>query len=72
VIVTNVPVSPSSLSVYSPNKPVSNNEGFVSIPNVDMAVEFSKLIKAKHSYKANVTVLRTLFEAQEAALDIIK
>ncbi|MBT5074143.1 MAG: flagellar biosynthesis protein FlgC [Kordiimonadaceae bacterium] len=72
VVATNVPVSPSSLSIYSPSNPVSNDEGFVNIPNVDAAVEFSELIKAKHAYKANAAVLRTLFETQEAALDIIK
>lgn len=72
VIAIKVPVSPASLSVYNPDDPVSNDEGFVDIPNIDMAVEFSELIKAKHAYKANAAVLRTLSEVQDAALDIIK
>lgn len=72
VIATNVPVNPASLSVYSPENPVSNDQGFVNIPNVDIAIEFSELIKAKHAYKANAAVLRTLFETQDAALDILK
>ena len=72
VVATKVPVNPSSLSVYSPDDPVANEQGFVNIPNVDPAVEFSELIKAKHAYKANAAVLRTLYETQDAALDIIK
>ncbi len=72
VIASKVPISPSSLSVFSPENPVSNEQGFIDVPNVDPAVEFSELIKAKHAYKANITVLRTLSEIQESALDIIK
>ncbi|MBT6032549.1 MAG: flagellar biosynthesis protein FlgC [Kordiimonadaceae bacterium] len=72
VIATNVPINPASLSVYSPDNPVSNQQGFVNVPNVDLAVEFSELIKAKHAYKANAAVLRTLAETQETALDILK
>ena len=72
VIATKVSVTPSSLSVYSPDDPVSNDQGFVDIPNIDPAVEFSELIKAKHAYKANAAVLRTLYETQDTALDILK
>ena len=72
VSTTQVSVSPSSLSVYNPGDPVSNDQGFVDIPNIDPAVEFSELIKAKHAYKANAAVLRTLSEIQDTALDILK
>ena len=72
VIATKIPVSPASLTVYSPNNPVANDSGFINIPNVDPAVEFSEMIKAKHAYKANIAVLRTLYETQDAALDIIR
>ncbi len=72
VTATRVPVSPSSLTVYSPDNPVSNEEGFVNIPNIEPAIEFSELIKAKNAYKANAAVLRTLSEIEDTALDIIK
>jgi flagellar basal-body rod protein FlgC len=72
VTANKVPVSPVSLSVYNPGDPISNDEGFVNIPNIDPAVEFSELIKAKNAYKANAAVLRTLSEIEDAALDIIK
>lgn len=72
VVAQKVPVSPSSLTVFNPNDPVSNEQGFVDIPNVDHAIEFSELIKAKHAYKANATVIRTLSEIEDAALDIIR
>ncbi len=72
VIANKVPVNPSSLTVFNPNDPVANERGFVDVPNVDHAVEFSELIKAKHAYKANAAVLRTLAEIEDSALDIIR
>ena len=72
VIATKVPVNPASFSLYSPNDPASNSNGFVDIPNVDPAIEFSELIKAKQAYKTNAAVIRTLSETEETALDIIK
>ncbi len=72
VTATKVPVNPSSLTVFNPNDPVANEQGFVDVPNVDHAVEFSELIKAKHAYKANATVLRTLSDIEDSALDILK
>lgn len=72
VVATKVPLSPSSLRVFSPNDPVSNEQGFVNIPNVDHAIEFSELIKAKHAYKANANVIKTLSDIENTALDIIR
>ncbi len=72
VIATTVPISPSSYEVYSPDNPVSNQQGFVSVPNVDPVVEYAELIRATHAYKANAAVIRTLNETFDAALDIIK
>ena len=72
VIATKVPVNPSSFNVFNPDNPVSDEQGFVSIPNVEPAVEFAELIKAKNAYKANIAVLRTLAEIEETAVDIIK
>lgn len=72
VSATRVPVNPASLSVYNPDNPVANEEGFVNIPNIEPAIEFSELIKAKNAYKANAAVLRTLSEVEDTALDIIK
>ncbi|MDG1439047.1 MAG: flagellar basal body rod C-terminal domain-containing protein [Emcibacteraceae bacterium] len=72
VTATKVPVSPSSLSVYNPGDPVANSDGLVNIPNVEPAIEFAELIKAKNAYKANAAVLRTLYEVENTVLDIIK
>lgn len=72
VIATKVPVNPSSFNVFNPDNPVSNEQGFVSVPNVEPAIEFAELIKAKNAYKANIAVLRTLSEIEETAIDIIK
>lgn len=72
VIATKVPVNPSSLTVYNPNDPISDGQGFLNIPNVDHAVEFSELIKAEHAYKANAAVIRTLVDIEDSALDILR
>lgn len=72
VITTKVPVDPSSFNVYSPDNPVSNDQGFISVPNIDPVIEFSELMRAAHAYKANAAVIRTLNETFETALDIIK
>jgi len=55
-----VPVSPASLSVFDPTSPLASEQGLVNIPNVSLPAEISELIRAKHAYKANAAVLKTL------------
>ncbi|MEI5906168.1 flagellar basal body rod protein FlgC [Bacillus spongiae] len=42
--------------VYDPTHPDANQEGYVSMPNVDPLREMTDLISATRSYEANVTV----------------
>lgn len=50
--------------VYDPTHPDANEEGYVSMPNIDPLKEMVDLMSATRSYEANVTV----FNANKAML----
>lgn len=43
--------------VYDPSHPDANEEGYVRMPNVDIAREYVDMIAATRSYEANITVM---------------
>lgn len=51
-------------TVYDPTHPDANEEGYVSMPNVNSLEEMTNLISANRSYEANVTA----FNANKAML----
>ena len=55
--------------VYDPSHPDANAEGYVFMPNVDIAKEMVDMISASRSYEANVTALNStkamIFKALE-------
>ncbi|WP_417317523.1 flagellar basal body rod protein FlgC [Emcibacter sp.] len=65
----NIPVNPASLTAYSPDDPMANEEGYVAIPNVNDFVEVGEMIKASNAYKANAKVLSTLDETMDDFMD---
>ncbi|WP_321392376.1 flagellar basal body rod protein FlgC [Emcibacter sp.] len=65
----NIPVNPASLTAYSPDDPMANEEGYVAVPNVNEFVEVGEMIKASNAYKANAKVLSTLAETEQDFLD---
>ncbi len=67
---TTVPVSPASLTIFDPTSPLANNQGAVNIPNVSLPAEFGELTRAKHAYKANANVLKTLDDTFKTLLKI--
>ncbi|GAA0365019.1 flagellar basal body rod protein FlgC [Bacillus horti] len=58
--------------VYDPDHPDANEEGYVSLPNVDIAKEMVDLMSATRSYDANVTVLNATKSMFVKALEIGK
>jgi len=42
--------------IYDPKHPLANNEGYVTMPNVDTVAETVNMISASRSYQANVEV----------------
>jgi flagellar basal-body rod protein FlgC len=57
-------------SVYQPEHPDANEEGFVQLPNVDPLKEMVDLMSATRSYEANVTALNAAKGMYLKALEI--
>ncbi|MFW3614458.1 flagellar basal body rod protein FlgC [Billgrantia antri] len=60
VAVSEVVEDPSPLRMeYRPEHPLANEEGYVSMPNVEPVHEMVNMISASRSYQANVEVMNT-------------
>ncbi|HNR30105.1 MAG TPA: flagellar basal body rod protein FlgC [Candidatus Hydrogenedentes bacterium] len=57
--------------VFQPGHPDADAGGYVSYPNVNLAVEMVDLVAAQRAYEANVAVLVTGTRMHERALEII-
>ena len=44
---------------YNPNHPMANADGYVFLPNVNVAEEMANMISASRSYQSNVEVVNT-------------
>lgn len=58
--------------VYNPNHPDADENGFVTMPNVDLLKETVDSMSATRSYEANVTALNAMKLMAQKALDINK
>ncbi len=58
--------------VYQPGHPDADDEGFVTMPNVQPAVEMVNLISASRAYEANLRVLRSFRQMAEQALALLR
>ena len=47
------------LREFRPDRPLADNQGYVSMPNVEPVNEMVNMISASRSYQANVEVLNT-------------
>lgn len=56
---------------YAPDAPGADAQGYVAVPNVDLAQEAVNLIETKALFKANVAVIRTQDEMLGSLMDII-
>ncbi|MNZ76437.1 Flagellar basal-body rod protein FlgC [compost metagenome] len=63
--------SPSKL-VYNPTHPDADVNGYVSMPNVDVAKEMVDMIAASRAYEANITALNATKAMFVKALEIGK
>ena len=57
-------------TVYRPNHPDANQEGYVEMPNINITSEMVDMISASRSYEANVTALNTTKRMAMKALEI--
>ncbi len=58
--------------VYDPSHPDSDEEGYVTYPNVNPVEEMTNLIDASRAYEANVTALNASKTMMVRALDVGK
>jgi flagellar basal-body rod protein FlgC len=59
-------------TVFDPNSPYANEEGFVTMPNVDMTTEMTDLMIANRAYSANVTAFNSAKAIYQKSLEIGK
>lgn len=57
-------------TVYRPNHPDANQDGYVEMPNINITSEMVDMIDASRSYEANVTALNTTKRMALKALEI--
>ena len=58
--------------VYQPGHPDADDDGFVTMPNVQPALEMVDLVTASRAYEANLRILRTFREMAEHALSLLR
>ncbi len=56
--------------VYDPTHPDADEQGYVSLPNVDMVKEITDAMAASQAYAANVTAFNTLKSVVAKGLEI--
>jgi flagellar basal-body rod protein FlgC len=56
---------------YEPGHPDADESGFVAYPNIDPVKEMVDMLSATRSYEANVTVVRSVKDMSNHALQII-
>jgi len=57
-------------TVYDPSHPDADENGYVTYPNVNLAVEMTNLLSATRSYEASLTVVDASRTMAERALQI--
>jgi flagellar basal-body rod protein FlgC len=56
---------------FEPGHPDANAEGYVSYPNVDLAVEYVNALEASRAYEANVSMMEVSKAMINASLRLI-
>lgn len=57
-------------SIYNPQHPDADNNGMVTLPNVEVSMEMVDLIASSRAYEANLSVVRTARQLARQALTI--
>lgn len=56
---------------FEPGNPDADKDGYVTYPNVDLAVEYVNALEASRAYEANVTMMETSKSMVNASLRLI-
>ena len=57
-------------TIYDPSNPDADEEGFVTLPNVNVVEEMVDMVQASKAYEANATVAETIKSMMSTALKI--
>jgi flagellar basal-body rod protein FlgC len=72
VSVSKIQIDPSPFrKEYQPNHPDANRDGYVSYPNIDLAVEYVNALEASRAYEANVTAMEVSKAMMNASLRLL-
>jgi flagellar basal-body rod protein FlgC len=55
---------------FDPGHPHANDDGYVSMPNIDVVTEMVDLMAATRAYEANVAAINATKRVLETALEI--
>jgi flagellar basal-body rod protein FlgC len=58
--------------IYDPGHPDADQDGYVTMPNVNTVTEMTDLISASRSYEANVTAMQTAKTMFTKTLDLLR
>ena len=73
VSVAAVTVSKQPLkTVYDPEHPLANKQGFVEVPNVDVTKEMVDMVSAQREYEANLAAMKAYREMVRSSISILK
>ncbi len=56
--------------VYNPGHPDANKDGYLSKPNVDLAVEMANMLMARNAFSANLAAIKSTRQMVLKALEI--
>ena len=59
-------------TVYDPQHPMANKDGFVQMPNVNVTKEMVDMVAAQRSYEANLSAMKAYREIMRSSLSILK
>lgn len=66
IVESDAPLQPR----YEPNHPLSNDEGYVYYPNVNVVEEMTNMISASRSFQMNVEVMNSAKQMMQRALSL--
>ena len=59
-----------SIRVYDPQHPDADEEGYVSMPDINMVTEMVDMIAATRAYEANLSAMKAYQSITEKSLEI--
>ena len=60
------------LKILKPGHPAADEEGYVTMPNVNLPIEMMNLTMATRAYEANVAVLKRYQRMVETTLELLR